>query len=73
MAGLIGHNGVFAGFADGCVIAGRLSPDGEMEDLLVKGSSGAPVAALALTPEGWLFAGEDTGRVLWVPLGGDEA
>ncbi len=73
IAGLVGHNGVFAGFADGCVIAGRLSPDGEMEDLLVKGSSGAPVAALALTPEGWLFVGEDSGRVLWVPLGGDEA
>ncbi len=73
VAGLVGIDGVFAGFSDGCVVAGRLSPGSEMEDLIVKGSSGAPVAAIALTPDGWLFVGDEAGRVLWVRLGGDEA
>lgn len=73
VAGLVGHDGVFAGFADGSVLAGRLSTDGAVEDLLVKGSSGIAVSALALTPQGWLFVGEETGRVLWVRLGGDDA
>ncbi len=73
VAGLIGHDWVFAGFADGSVLAGRLSTDGEMEDLVVKGSSGSAVAALTPTLEGWLFVGEESGRVLWARLGGDEA
>ena len=73
VTGLVGHNGVFAGFADGSILAGRLSEGEPLEDLVVKGSSGSPVAALALTPQGWLFVGEESGRVLWVRLGGDEA
>ncbi|QPH53313.1 WD40 repeat domain-containing protein [Pontivivens ytuae] len=73
VTGLLGHDGVLAGFTDGCVLAGRVSPDGASEDLVVKGSSGTPVAALALTPEGWLFVGEEGGRVLWVRLGGKPA
>ena len=72
VVGLVGHIGVIAGFADGSILAGRPSIDDELEDLVVKGSSGAPVAALALTPEGWLFVGEESGRVLWVRLGGDK-
>ena len=70
---MVGHNGVFAGFADGRVIAGRLSTDDTVTDLVVKGSSGIPVTALALTHEGWLFVGEAMGRVLWCRLGGDHA
>ena len=70
VTGLVGHNGVFAGFADGRVIAGRLSTDDTVTDLVVKGSSGIPVTALALTHEGWLFVGEAMGRVLWCRLGG---
>ncbi len=73
VTGLVGHNGVFAGFADGSVLVGRLSTDDALEDLLVKGSNGTPIAALALTSEGWLFVGEEAGRILWVGLGGDEA
>lgn len=73
VTGLLGHNGVFAGFSDGCVLAGHLSTEGDMEDLLVKGSGNSPVAALAITHEGWLFVGEETGRILWVRLGGDGA
>ena len=73
VTGLVGHNGVFAGFADGCVIAGRLSTGEPLEDLVVKGSSGTAVAALALTPEGWLVVGDEAGQVLWMRLGGDEA
>lgn len=73
VTGLVGHNGVFAGFADGSVLAGRLSQGEALEDLVVNGSNGAPVAALALTPQGWLFIGDEAGRVLWVMLGGDEA
>lgn len=72
VTGLFGHNGVFAGFADGSVLAGRLSTDEDLEDLVVKGSSGTPISALALTPEGWLFVGDEAGRVLWVRLGGSE-
>ena len=70
VSGLFGHNGVFAGFADGSVLAGRLSADGGAEDFVVRGSSGAPVAALALTADGWLFAGEESGRVFWARLDG---
>lgn len=72
VTGLVGHNGVFAGFEDGSVIAGRLSVCEELEDLVVKGSSGTPISALALTHEGWLFVGEEGGRVLWTQLGGTE-
>ena len=55
------------------MIAGRLSTDDTVTDLVVKGSSGIPVTALALTHEGWLFVGEAMGRVLWCRLGGDHA
>lgn len=72
VTGLVGHSGVFAGFADGSVLAGRLSADDHLEDLVVKGSSGTPVTTLALTQDGWLFVGEEEGRVLWMRLGGDE-
>lgn len=71
VTGLVGHNSVFAGFADGSVLAGRLSADETLEDLVVKGSSGSAIAALALTPDGWLFVGEESGRVLWMRLSGD--
>ena len=69
VAGLVGMSGVIAGFSDGCVLAGPLPDDAE--DLVVKGSSGSPVAAIAISPEGWLFVGEESGRVLWVRLGGE--
>ena len=68
VAGGIGLPGVFAGFADGAVLAGSLAP--EAEDLVVKGSSGSAVSALAISPEGWLLVGEESGSVLWVKLGG---
>ena len=71
VTGLVGHNDVFAGFADGSVLAGRLSSDDASRDLVSKGSSGTPVSALAITPEGWLFVGEELGRVLWCQLGGE--
>ena len=71
VAGLVGVSGVFAGFSDGCVLAGR--PAVDAEDLVIKGSSGSPVAAIAISPEGWLFIGEESGRVLWVRLGGEKA
>ena len=68
VAGLVGLSGVFAGFADGAVLAGRLAFGAE--DLVIKGSSGSAVTALAVSPEGWLFIGEESGRALWVKLGG---
>ncbi len=71
VAGLVDLSGVFAGFSDGSVLASRLSV--ETEDLVIKGSSGSSVAALALSPEGWLFVGEESGRVLWGRLGGETA
>ncbi|MEM7120710.1 MAG: WD40 repeat domain-containing protein [Pseudomonadota bacterium] len=70
VSGLVGLDGVFAGFADGCVLAGRPSNDGSMEDMVIKGSSGTPVSALAITPDGWLFVGDEAGRILWVRLDG---
>jgi WD40 repeat protein len=71
IAGLVGLDGVFAGFQDGAVLAGRLAADAE--DLVIKGSSGSPVTALAVTPEGWLFAGEQSGRAQWFRLGAGDA
>lgn len=71
VAGFVDLSGVFAGFSDGSVLASRLSV--ETEDLVIKGSSGSPVAALAPSPGGWLFVGEESGRVLWVRLGGETA
>ena len=67
VAGLPGLPGVLAGFADGAVLVGRLAM--EAEDLLTKGSSGSPVSAMVLSPDGWLFVGEESGRILWTKLG----
>jgi WD40 repeat protein len=69
VAGLPGLDGVFAGFADGAVLAGRLAEGAE--DLVIRGSTGAPVTALAVTPEGWLLIGDETGLALWMRLGGE--
>lgn len=71
VTGLLGHDALLAGFADGAVLAGRAAEDAE--DFVVKGSSGSPVAALAITPEAWVFVGEESGRVLWARLGGASA
>lgn len=73
VTGLVGHNGVFAGYADGSVLVGRLPTDDGFQDLVVKGSSGTAVTALALTSQGWLFVGEALGRALWCQLGGDQS
>jgi WD40 repeat protein len=67
VAGLPGENIVIAGFRDGAVLAGRVGADG---DAVVKGSGGAAVTALALTPEGWLLIGCADGLSLWMRLGG---
>ena len=69
VAGLDGHETVLAGFADGSVLTGRPADEYELENLVVKGSSGSAVSALALNSEGWLFVGEDGGRVLWMQIG----
>ena len=69
--GLVGLDGVFAGFADGSVLTGFLSSDEASEHYVVKGSSESPVVALALSSDSWLFVGEESGRVLWVQLGKD--
>ncbi len=73
VTGLVGRNGVLAGFVDGSVLAGRVSVENDLEDFVVKGSSGTPISALAITPQAWLFIGDEAGRVLWVRHGGDEA
>ena len=67
VTGMLGIEGVFAGFADGAVLAGRFAA--EVEDLVVKGSGGAAITALAVTPEGWLFIGDAAGTALWARLG----
>ena len=72
VAGLDGHETVLAGFADGSVLTGRPADEYELENLVVKGSSGTAVSALTLTSEGWLFVGEDGGRVLWMQIGKDQ-
>ena len=63
VTGLVGVSGVFAGFFDGSVVAGKFSSD--YTDLLIKRASGAPVSAMAVTPDGWLFVGDESGDVLW--------
>ena len=72
VTGLVGYNGVFAGFADGCVLAGQISVKNDQEDFVVKGSSGVPISTLAITQQAWLFIGDEAGNVLWLRLGGDE-
>lgn len=71
VTGLVGHNEVFAGFVDGSVLAGRISVENDQKDFVVKGSSGAPISALAITQQAWLFIGDEAGRVLWVRSGGE--
>ena len=73
VTGLVGHNGVIAGFADGSVLAGRISFENDQEDFVVKGSSGGAISTLVITQQAWLFIGDEAGRVLWVQLGGDDA
>ena len=73
VTGLVGHNGVIAGFADGSVLAGRISFENDQEDFVVKGSSGAAIATLVITQQAWLFIGDEAGRVLWIQLGGGDA
>ena len=73
VTGLIGHNGVLAGFVDGSVLAGWISVENNQEDFVVKGSNGAPISTLAITRQAWLFVGDEAGRVLWVRLGRDVA
>ena len=70
VAGFPGISGVFAGFADGAVLAEQLrsKPNG----MVIKGSSGSAVSALAITRQGWLLVGEESGRVLWCNLAGVE-
>ena len=69
VAGVLGVPGVFAGFADGSVLAGKF--DLEFSDLLIKRSSGSAVAAIAISEPGWLFVGEESGHVLWGNLKGN--
>ena len=73
VTGLVGHNGVIAGFVDGSVLAGRISFENDQEDFVVKGSSGGAISTLVITQQAWLFIGDEAGRVLWVQLGGDDA
>ena len=70
VAGFPGISGVFAGFADGAVLAEQLRS--EPSCMVIKGSSGSAVSALAISPEGWLLVGEESGRVLWCKLAGDQ-
>lgn len=72
VTGIVGYNSVIAGFGDGSVLAGRVSVENDAEDFVVKGSSGAPISALAITPQAWLLIGDEAGRVLWVQIGGDD-
>ena len=68
VAGLLGVSGVFAGFADGSVVAGKF--DSDYTDLMIKRGGGAPVTALAVSPEGWILVGEESGDLLWGNLRG---
>ncbi|MAH85102.1 MAG: hypothetical protein CBB68_12715 [Rhodospirillaceae bacterium TMED8] len=69
VAGFPGIPGVFAGFADGAVLAEQLTS--EPTGMVIKGSSGSAVTALAISPKGWVLVGEGSGRVLWCQLAGD--
>ena len=69
VAGFPGISGLFAGFADGAVLAEQFTS--EPSGMVIKGSSGSEVSALALSPEGWLLVGEASGHVLWCKLTGN--
>lgn len=63
VTGLLGVNGVFAGFRDGTVMAGR--PDSEQGDVVVRNATGSAVTTMAVTPDGWLFIGDEAGQAVW--------
>ena len=69
VAGVIGVDGVFAGYQDGTVLAGMLIDDAGVDKVL-KNAGAAEVTAIAVTRDGWLFVGDAVGAVLWVALGG---
>ena len=58
MTDLVGHNIAFAGFIDGSVLAGRISVEDDRKDFVVKGSSGVPISALAVTQQAWLVTAD---------------
>ena len=64
---LPGRPAVMAGFQDGAVLHGDL--DEEANSLLIRGSTGVEVTALAVTPSlSRILIGDADGTVLWAPL-----
>ncbi len=62
--GLPGSGVLLAGFKDGAVLLSETREDAE--DRVVRGSTGAEVTAMAVTPDiGHLLIGDAAGRVLW--------
>lgn len=64
---LPGYEAVLAGFSTGAILFSEL--DDMAKPRLVKRFAGPPVTTMAVTPsDGWLFAADEEGDVLWAPL-----
>ena len=62
------EDAVFAGFRDGSVLLAKL--DETVDPIAIRGSLGAEVTAMALSPlKSHLAIGDAEGNVLWAPLG----
>ncbi len=62
------EDAVFAGFRDGSVLLAKL--DETVDPIAIRGSSGAEITAMALSPsKSHLAIGDAKGNVLWAPLG----
>lgn len=61
------ENAVFAGFRDGAVLLAEL--DESKDAIVLKGSKGAEVTAIAVTDTlSHLLVGDEKGHILWAPL-----
>ena len=64
------EDAVFAGFRDGSVLLAKL--DETLDPIAIRGSLGAEVTAMALSPsKSHLAIGDAEGNVLWAPLGSE--
>ena len=61
------ENAVFAGFRDGAVLLAEL--DETKDAIVLKGSTGAEVTAIAVTSSlSYVLVGDQKGHILWTPL-----
>lgn len=69
VAGLPGGRAVLAGFENGMVLVSEPAEGAEVFQILP--AEGAPIVAMAVSSDGWLFAAAEDGTAFWGALGRD--